>query len=287
MTLAWYRRPRLVVLGPNDPVLNAAKAMENNEIGALLVLHKGKLVGLLTDRDIAVRATAMGIDPAHAPLASIMSDQVVTLDIQASRQDALNLMRSRRIRRIPLVENEKLVGIVTLDDLILDEAAPIEEIATVLEAQLGEGGPATSPRHPAAMRSATRAMSTYRHFIGRIQEDTGLESFEKAETVVSLVTSALVQRLTDGEGQDFLSQLPSLFREKLGPLPPGPDISISRESIVGELVQRLDIDPSTAAGLLEAVGSRVLEGISSGQAEKVRHQLPAELRDAVSSAPAS
>src|SRR5690606_38319849 len=99
------------------------------------------------------------------------------------------------VRRIPLVEEGNLVGMVTFDDLLLDEAAPLDELSAVVEAQLGGGGPAPSPRTPAAQRRKARAEATLGRLLTQVQEATGL-SREQSRTATELVLSDLVSRLT-------------------------------------------------------------------------------------------
>ena len=148
MSLRWYRTPRMVVLDSNSSVLEAARAIEHNNIGAVIVQRDGRIVGLMTDRDLAVRVLGRGLDPEATTLGEVMTAPVVTLAPTDSQNDAIRLMQQRNIRRIPLVEEERAVGIVTLDDLLLDEAAPLDQLAAVVEAQIGEGGPAASLRSP-------------------------------------------------------------------------------------------------------------------------------------------
>src|SRR5690606_28937698 len=157
MSLGLYVRPRLVVLGPRVPVFEAARAIENNNIGAVVVQDKGEVVGIVTDRDLAVRVVGRGLDPKTTPIADVMASPVATLSPSDSQLDAVRLMHERNIRRIPLVDRGRLVGIVTLDDLLIDEAAPIDELASVVAAQIGEGGPTAPVRTRAAARSAGRA----------------------------------------------------------------------------------------------------------------------------------
>lgn len=154
MSLKWYRRPRMVALNANTPVLEAARAIESNNIGGVVVQNKGRVVGLATDRDLTVRVVGQGLDSKTTPLSAVMTSPVLTLSPADSQRDAIRLMQERKIRRVPLVEGERLVGMVTLDDLLLDEAAPLEELAAVVVGQLGEGGPAPSDRTPSARRSA-------------------------------------------------------------------------------------------------------------------------------------
>lgn len=286
MSLRWYRRPRLVALKPDSPVLEAARALENNEIGAVLVLERGCLVGMVTDRDLAIRALGRGLDPSTAPLSDVMSEVVATLPPEAERSEAIALMKKHRVRRIPLVEKGgKLVGMVTLDDLILDETVSLDEVSEVVHAQLGEGGPAASPRSPAAQRSMARAQSTYRQFLSHLQNEADLDSLAITQSALDVILPMIVRRLMPDEAENFIAQLPSMLQPTLRSLRPGPDTSIDRDAIVSELVQRLDVDPERAGELLEVIGFEVLMGVTEGEAEDVQRQLPRDLRDAILAPP--
>src|SRR4029078_11426279 len=144
MSLKWYCLPRTVALKSSTPVLEAARAIENNNIGAVIVQDDGCVVGMVTDRDLAVRVLGPGLDARTTALAAVMTTPVTTLSPADSQSQAIQLMQQRSIRPIPLVEAGRLVGIVTLDDLLLDEAAPLDQLSTVVESQIGDGAWATT-----------------------------------------------------------------------------------------------------------------------------------------------
>lgn len=285
MSLKWYRRPKLVVLNPETPALEAARAMENNEIGAVLVMKNRNLVGIVTDRDLATRVLGQELDPKTTRIESFMTQNVATLSPRDSQEDAIELMCRLNIRRIPLVDDGSLVGLVTLDDLILDEQTSFEAISSVVEAQLGSGGPSPSQRTSAAQRRASRAENTYRRMISQLQEAAGLSSFDQAETATEVVLSSMVQRLTGDESKAFIAQLPSLMQPSLLSLPVGPNVAIGSEWIEEELIKRLDIDSQRASTLLRIIGSEILQSVSAGEAANVQAQFPKELNDALSSPP--
>lgn len=284
MSLKWYVRPRLVALKPGTPVLDAARAIEHNNIGAVVVQHKGNVVGILTDRDLAIRVLGRGLDPHTTTVDEVMTAGVVSLEPTDTQASAIHLMQKRNIRRIPLVEGGRFVGIVTLDDLLLDEAAPIDRLTAIIEAQIGEGGPAATARSPARRRSAARAEATYGRLLNLVRADTGLEDREQAETALEIVLEALVRRLTPGEAENFIAQLPSLLQPSLYALPLGPDRLVTRETIEQDLVQHLGVEPSRAAELLAVIGAIVAQLVSTGQMEDVQGQLPASLREVFSDA---
>lgn len=279
MSLKWYVRPRLVALSPDTSVLEAARAIESNRIGAVIVHDKGRIAGIVTDRDLAIRVVGRALDPNTTPLAEVMTTGVATLAPSDSQSSALRLMERRKVRRVPLVERERLVGIVTLDDLLLDEAAPIDRVAAVVQAQIAEGGAADSPRSAARRRSAARAEATYARLLNQLRTDASLETAEQAETALEIVLEFVVRRLTPDEADDLISQLPSLLQPTLHAVPQGPDKLVNRETIERELALRLDVETPRAAQLLSAVGTAVAQTVSAGQIEDVRGQLPKDLRD--------
>ncbi len=277
-SLRWYRMPRLVALHARRPVLEAARAIEKNNIGAVVVQEQGCVVGIVTDRDLALRVVARGLDPNVTTIAEVMTSPVVTLSPNDSHSAAIQLMKQRNVRRIPLVEDGRLAGIVTLDDLILDEAAPLEEVAEVIESQIGAGGPTTSLRAPSARRRMARAQATYGRLVNRVREETGLETSDEAEAALEVVLESLVRRLTPDEADDLIAQLPSLIQPSLRALCTGPDKNITRYTIESELSDRLGIDAQRAAQLVTAVGACLTQLVTPGEIEDVRGQLPEEMR---------
>jgi CBS domain-containing protein/uncharacterized protein (DUF2267 family) len=286
MSLRWYVRPRVVALNSSTSVLDAARAIERNNIGAVVVQDQGRVVGIVTDRDIAVRVLGRGLDARTTTLGQVMSTDVVTLEAKDSQASAIRLMQTRNIRRIPLVEGQRFVGIVTLDDLLLDEAAPIDRLASIIEAQIGEGGPATTSWSPARRRSAARAAATYQRVMNQVRADTGLDDEVQAESALEIVLEALVRRLDPGEAEDLIAQLPSLLQPWLYTLAPGPDKRVTRQSIEQQLMQRLGVETLRAAELLPAIGALIARIVSAGQMDDVRGQLPKDLRKVFSDAPA-
>lgn len=103
-------------VSPASSIAEAARSMSSFDVGALPVLDGNRLVGILTDRDIAVRAVACSIDP-NSPVADIMTRQVASCLPQESVSYALELMSGEQIRRLPVCTGDgEMVGIVTLAD---------------------------------------------------------------------------------------------------------------------------------------------------------------------------
>ncbi len=103
---------------PDATLQVAADQMRARSVGALPVCYGGRLVGIITDRNIVVRATAAGRDPALTQVRDAMTPHVVTCFEDQSIEEAAALMEAHKVRRLPvLTRQEQLVGIVTLDDL--------------------------------------------------------------------------------------------------------------------------------------------------------------------------
>ena len=108
--------PRCVTL--ETPVSEAAKLMESEDIGSLPILDGEALAGMITDRDIVVRAIAKGKDPRGMPVREVASGELVTVRADDDLADALQLMASQQVRRLPVVdENNRLVGVLAQADV--------------------------------------------------------------------------------------------------------------------------------------------------------------------------
>lgn len=121
-----------VALRIDDSVQAAAEAMRENDIGDVLVIDSNnKITGIVTDRDIAVRAVAAGKDPSSTKLSDVCSSNVVTIAPDADAAEAVEMMRQRAIRRIPVVEADKPVGFVSIGDLAIegDERSALADIS--------------------------------------------------------------------------------------------------------------------------------------------------------------
>ncbi|WCK55754.1 CBS domain-containing protein [Aneurinibacillus sp. Ricciae_BoGa-3] len=105
---------------PDQPIRDAAKIMHEYNVGIVPVVENGQCVGMLTDRDIVIRATSSGRD-GNTPISNIMTKNVVTASSQMDVHQAANLMAQHQIRRLPVVDNNQLNGIVSLGDLAVEE----------------------------------------------------------------------------------------------------------------------------------------------------------------------
>jgi CBS domain-containing protein len=114
-----------------DTVVAAGRSMRDGNIGNVVVVDGGRIHGILTDRDIVVRAIAEGRDPSRTTVGEIASREPTTLRPDDSIEEAEKIMRERAIRRLPVVENGRPVGIVSLGDVEMERtpASTLGEIS--------------------------------------------------------------------------------------------------------------------------------------------------------------
>lgn len=106
-----------VMLDASSVVIEAARKMRDKGIGDVLVQKSGSLCGIVTDRDLVVRCLAEGANPEKQTLGDICTSEVSTLDVNASAEEAIEMMKERAVRRIPVMEAGEAIGIISLGDL--------------------------------------------------------------------------------------------------------------------------------------------------------------------------
>jgi CBS domain-containing protein len=112
------RNPRTVDAG--DSALEAARQMRDGDFGSVIVMRDGRVDGIVTDRDIAVRAVAEGRDPESTQVSEVSTSGVATIEPGQSIDEAVEAMREHDIRRLPVVEDGRPVGILSLGDLAVE-----------------------------------------------------------------------------------------------------------------------------------------------------------------------
>lgn len=116
ISASYFMKP-VVSVDEEDSIREAAKLMAEKNIGSVVVARSGAYVGIVTERDIIVRAVATGMDEERFKVKDIMSAPLVTLDERATIAEATKLMVKKKIRRLPLTRGTRVVGIVTQTDL--------------------------------------------------------------------------------------------------------------------------------------------------------------------------
>ena len=110
-----------ITLEDTATLMEAARTMRDANIGDVIVVRDGVICGVVTDRDIVIRAIAEGRDPKTAKLRDISTTEVATVAPDESVDNVINLMREKAVRRVPVVEAGRPVGVVSIGDLALDK----------------------------------------------------------------------------------------------------------------------------------------------------------------------
>jgi CBS domain-containing protein len=106
---------------PSTPVIEAAGLMRLHDIGVVPVAEGGRVVGMLTDRDIVVQVVADGDDPRTTPVEEVMSQGSITVQEDQEVEDGVHLMEKYQVRRLPVLDRAgKIVGIISLGDIAVD-----------------------------------------------------------------------------------------------------------------------------------------------------------------------
>ena len=126
--------PNVRSAAPTDSLADAAQMMKEEDVGSLPVVEDGRLIGIVTDRDIVVRAVAERVDPQSINVGDAASHDLVTVEPEQDLDEALALMARHRVRRLPVVEDGRLVGMLAQADVALeakdkDAGGMLEEIS--------------------------------------------------------------------------------------------------------------------------------------------------------------
>jgi len=118
---------------PSDTIKDAAVLMNENRIGSLVVISgTGAVTGIVTERDILTDVVAAGKNPEDVKVEDVMTKDLITISPEKSLEDAADLMTKNKIKKLPVIEGGKLVGIITATDLICYEKKLIEKISNIM-----------------------------------------------------------------------------------------------------------------------------------------------------------
>jgi CBS domain-containing protein len=124
-----------VGIQPDRTIREAAEVMEQAGVGSLAVMDGDRLVGIVTDRDLVRRGLARGLS-LGARVDAVMSAPVVTIDADADIHDAFALFRTHALRRLAVVRDDCFVGMITVDDLLINVASDLADLARPVTAEV-------------------------------------------------------------------------------------------------------------------------------------------------------
>ena len=131
------REPALFHTTPDTTVFDALQVLARHEVGALMVMVDDKLVGVLSERDYTRKIALLGKNSKEVKVADIMTANVITVGPDTRTRDCMNLMSQKRIRHLPVVDSGKVVGMISIrdlmDDIIADHEQTIEQLTSYIQ----------------------------------------------------------------------------------------------------------------------------------------------------------
>ncbi len=118
---------------PDTTVLEALRLMAERNVGALLVMKDDQLLGMLSERDYARRVAQAADTSVHLPVSEIMTSPVWTVTLQSTRETCMSIMTNKRVRHLPVLDNGRVVNVLSIGDLVKDALNEQEETIHQLE----------------------------------------------------------------------------------------------------------------------------------------------------------
>lgn len=126
------KRPEVYSVGPDDAVVEAIKLMALKEVGAVLVMQSGRLVGIVSERDYARKIVLHGRSSSDTPVRDIMTADVITVGLNHDVDSCMKVVTDRRVRHLPVLDAGQVVGVVSIGDLVKakieDQQAELEQL---------------------------------------------------------------------------------------------------------------------------------------------------------------
>lgn len=117
---------------PEATVQEAAKKMDEFKIGSLIVVTKGKLAGIITERDLLSKVVAEAKDSSKIEVSDVMTKEVIMISPEIEVEEASEVMMEKKVKKLPVIENDNLVGIVTATDIVTAQPKLMEQLSELL-----------------------------------------------------------------------------------------------------------------------------------------------------------
>ncbi|MCP3984504.1 MAG: CBS domain-containing protein [bacterium] len=175
-----------ITVGPSAKVREIADEMDAHGVGSVVIIDSiGAPIGIVTDRDLVLRVVAAGRDPDKTEASDVMSTDLLTADRVTSTLELLGMLEERGVRRVPLLEAGKVVGLVSLDDLVMELGVQLWNISEAVGSEIRE-----------AARSAR----------GRRRREAHRDAFDDVRHSLSDAGGKLRKRVV-GELRDLLDKI--------------------------------------------------------------------------------
>lgn len=126
----------LISVAPSSTVLDALKVMAEKEIGAVIVIEDGHLVGIFSERDYARKVVLQGKASKDTPVREIMTEKVVCVRPEQTIEDCMGLMTDKRIRHLPVLDHKKVIGVISIGDVVKEMLSEKEFVIKQLESYI-------------------------------------------------------------------------------------------------------------------------------------------------------
>jgi CBS domain-containing protein len=130
------KRYSVVSVAPSSTVLEALKVMAEKEIGAVIVIDDGHLVGIFSERDYARKVVLQGKSSKDTPVREIMTEKVVCVRPEQTIEDCMGLMTDKRIRHLPVLEHKKVIGVISIGDVVKEMLSEKEFVIKQLQSYI-------------------------------------------------------------------------------------------------------------------------------------------------------
>jgi CBS domain-containing protein len=119
-TLLQTKAPGVLSVSPQAKVIDALKLMAEKNVGALVVLEGERLAGIFSERDYARKVALLGKTSLDTPVSDIMTTPVLTITVNQTHEDCMALMSAKRVRHLPVMEGQKVIGLLSIGDIVKD-----------------------------------------------------------------------------------------------------------------------------------------------------------------------
>ncbi len=136
-------------IGPDETVFEALRSMAKKDVGALIVMENEQMVGIISERDYARKVILQGKTSRETKVREIMTSTVITVHPDQTIEECMDLLITRRIRHLPVVENDRLIGVISIGDVLNDIIHRQRQVISSLENKvLGKGEEPSEPAVP-------------------------------------------------------------------------------------------------------------------------------------------
>ncbi len=139
-TLLEHKGSTVFSVSPNAAICEAVQEMDHHKVGAIVVIDGGRLTGIFTERDVLTRVVAARLDPSSTPISRVMTRNPVTIEPTATIEEVMALFTDKRFRHLPVVDGGRLVGLISIGDVLRRMVDTHRHEAEQLKQYIATGG---------------------------------------------------------------------------------------------------------------------------------------------------